>query len=79
MTNFEVAKKIVNVVVGFSTSYVVGSALKNNATPTTPIQRVETEVGAFVLGYIASELTQKYAESKMNEISDWWHKNVKKS
>lgn len=76
MTRTEVAKTIVNAVVGFSTSYVVGNVVRNNVTPDSTLRKVEAEVGAFVLGYVASDYVQKVAGVKMDEAIAWWTKNV---
>jgi hypothetical protein len=77
MSKLDVAKKILNPLVGLSASFVVSSIIRNNVTPTSTIRKIETEVGAFVIGYMVADAATKYAEVKVEEIATWYNVNIK--
>lgn len=73
----KIAKTVVGIVVGLGTSTIVKSIIENNVVPTKKYQIVTIFFGAAVIGMMASDATSKYAETKIDEINNWWTKNVK--
>lgn len=77
MTKFDVAKKALSFTVGFGTSAIVGSVIKNNAAPSNTADAVSMPVAGFVIALMVSNATQKYTDAKMDELRDWYLKNVR--
>jgi heme O synthase-like polyprenyltransferase len=79
MSKIEAAKQITKFVVGGSVGFSVANALSNNVTPATKIQSVERFVAGIAVGMMASEVTDRYTDQKIDEIVAWWNENVKKA
>lgn len=79
MSKLDLAKAAAKTTVGWSASFVIGSIIRNNATPATKIQEVELLVGSFVLGSMVAELASEYTDRQIDNTVAWWAANVKKS
>lgn len=79
MTKLEITKTAVSFVVGAGTSKIVVSIIKNNTQPENLTDTVTMTAGAIVLGTMVADVTKKYTDTKIDEIADWWTKNIKKS
>lgn len=79
MTKLEFTKMAVNIVVGAGTSKIVGSIIRNNATPANLADQVTMTAGAVVLGSMAADASKKYTGDKIDEMASWWNENVKKN
>lgn len=77
MTKFDVAKKAVSLTVGFGTSAIIGSAIKNNTAPDNTADKVAMPVAAVALAWMISDVTKKFTDAKMDELYDWYLKNVR--
>jgi hypothetical protein len=78
MTKLELAKAAAKNTVGWSTSFVIGSIIRNNATPQTKLQEVEIVVASFVLGGLVAEAASEYTDRQIDSAVAWWNANVKK-
>lgn len=76
MTKIEITKKIAKFVVGASTGFTVSNALHNNVGAEKTHQKVERYVGSTVVGIMVSEQAETWTDRKIDEIHDWWKKNV---
>jgi hypothetical protein len=76
MTKLDITKIVVTTVVGFGASKIAKSICLNN-TPTDNIpDKVMVHSAAFVAGMMASELTRKYTNAKIDEIAVWYNERV---
>jgi hypothetical protein len=66
MSKAMIARKTVQMIVGISTSAVVGQIVKNNTNPKNLLEKTEMVIGAMALGAVASNL----AEDAMMKIWD---------
>jgi hypothetical protein len=66
MSKAMIARKTVKLIVGISTSAVVGQIVKNNTNPRNLLEKTEMVIGAAALGAVASNL----AEDAMMKIWD---------
>lgn len=72
----EIAKKVVSTVVGLGTTKIVNDVIENNTHAEKLHEKVEVKAGAVVLGMIAADRTSAYTDTKIDEITAWWSKNV---
>jgi Na+/glutamate symporter len=77
MTKIEIAKKAVSLTVGFGTSAIVASIIKNNAVPGNTAEKVAMPVAQFVLAMMVSDVTKRYTDVKSDEAVAWYNENVK--
>jgi hypothetical protein len=78
MTKLDIAKKAISLTVGFGTSAIVGSVIKNNSAPENLPEKVAMPVAAFMLTMMVSDVTKRYTDAKVDEVVAWYHENVKK-
>jgi len=76
MTKIDIAKKMVNLVVGIGTSKIVSSIIQNNVRPEKVTDKVTVACASLVLASMAVDFTKLYTDDKIEEISDWWISNV---
>lgn len=76
MTKLEATKKVAKFVVGLSTGFTVSNAIANNVQAEKPHQKVERYVGSTVVGYMAADQAETWTDRKIDDIADWWKKNV---
>lgn len=77
MTKLELTKIAASTIVGFGTSMIVKSICINNTQPQTAPDKVMVYSAAFVAGMMASDLTSKYTNHKIDEAAHWWKTHVK--
>jgi hypothetical protein len=74
-----IAKKIVSTIVGFGTGKIVHDIIANNVPTDNTAQKVSVASASFVIGTMAVDATSSYTDAKIDEIVDWWSKNVTKT
>lgn len=79
MTKLELTKAVVGLAVGSGASKIIHSIIKNNVQPSGVIDQITLVAGSIVLGSIAADASKKHSDIKIEEIADWWKKNVKTS
>jgi hypothetical protein len=79
MTKLEITKIAVTTIVGFGASKIASSICINNTQPDNIADKVMVHSAAFVVGMMASEVTRKYTNAKIDEIADWYNRNVTKN
>lgn len=72
-----IAKTVVGFVVGAGTSKIVKSIIDKNVEPEKKTDKVAVASASLVVGSMAADATKKYTDAKIDEIVDWWEKNVK--
>jgi uncharacterized membrane protein len=73
----EIAKKAVEIVVGFGTSRIVGSIVSNNVPTTNLFQKVTVTVASVAIGSLVAEKTAEHTNEKIDEMVDWYRTNVR--
>lgn len=71
MTKLQITKIVVSTVVGFGASKIAQSICLNNTQPDNLPDKVMVHSAAIVVGMMASELTRKYTNAKIDEIAEW--------
>lgn len=79
MTKTDIAKNIINFVVGAGTTKIVHQTIKNNTNPETVTDQVTIGAGSVVLGAMAADASKSYTDAKIDEMVSWWNTNVKKN
>jgi hypothetical protein len=79
MTKLEIAKSAAKFIVGAGTATIVRTIISNNVTPEDITQKVTVTAGSIVLGSLVADVTSSYTGAKIDEIADWYNKNVKKN
>lgn len=72
-TKTEVTKTIAKLVVGTSVAFTVTNVLRANTPAPKTHHKVEAYIGAFVLGWMVSELAEEWTDRKVDEIVAWYH------
>lgn len=78
MTKIDIAKKAVSLTVGFGTTAIIGSIIKNNTAPDNLPEKVAMPVAAVVLTMMVSDIARRYTDVKVDEAIAWYNENVKK-
>lgn len=80
MPNFisktDIAKNVVGLIVGAGTAKITKRVISNNIEPEKKVDKVTVTAASLVIGSMASDATRKYTDAKIDEIVDWWAKNV---
>lgn len=76
MKKIEIAKKIVSSIVGIGTGMIVKQIIENNVDTNTVASKVAVGSAALVIGSAASDMTSEYTNAKIDELTDWWNKNI---
>jgi hypothetical protein len=74
MNKTSVAKKIVRLIVGGSTYYVVNAIIKNNVEPDSRVHRIETKIATVALGSAVAATTENWASSLVDSVVTGWNK-----
>jgi len=77
MTKLDFVKTAASFVVGAGTTTIVASIIKNNVQPRNAYDKVTVVAGSIALGSMAASATKKYTADTIDEMADWWKKNVK--
>ena len=77
MTPVQITKVVSRFVVGLSTGACVGAVVKNNvAPPENTIQKVETEVGSYVVGAMVADVSRVWVDRKIDNAVLWINQNI---
>lgn len=79
MTKLDITKIVVTTVVGFGASKIAQSICLNNTQPDNIADKVMVHSAALVVGMMASEVTRKYTNAKIDEVAAWYNSNIKKN
>lgn len=79
MTKTFIAKKIVTSIVGFGTSTIAQTIIKNNVPTETTFQVISVNSASAVIGLMASDATSSWTDAKIDEAVNWWKTNVTKT
>lgn len=79
MEKRKITKLAINLVVGASAGYVIGSILKNNVTADTIPQKIKAQVGGYVLGAMVSERASSWTDAKVDAVFAWWDNKTQKT
>lgn len=77
MTKLDFTKKAVGLVVGFGTGKIVKTIISNNVPMDSVTDQVTVTAGSIVLGSMVGDLSTRYTDVKIDQIADWWKRNVK--
>lgn len=78
MTKLEIAKRAISLTVGWGTSAIITSAIKNNTAPSNAADQIAMPVATFALGWMISERTREFTDRKVDEVAAWYNENIKK-
>lgn len=78
MTKLDFAKRAISITVGWGTSAIITSAIKNNTVPANAADRIAMPVATFALGWMISERTREFTDRKVDEVAVWINENIKK-
>ena len=70
MNKLDITKTVIGFVVGAGTTKIVTGIILHNTDP----EKVTDKVA---IGSMTADLTKKYTSAKIDEIAEWWDKNVK--
>ena len=76
MTKLDITKTVVSTIVGIGTAQIITAISINNTQPQKVTDKVTVTAGSVVMGYIAADVTREYTNRKIDEIANWWKKNV---
>ena len=63
-------KKIAKFVVGWSSAFTVGNALRNNVRPKNSVQEAELIIGSIAIGAVASEAAEAWTDKMVDMVFD---------
>lgn len=78
MKTVAIAKKIVSTIIGIGTAKIVKDVIENNVETDSVYQKVTVRTSSVAIGYAVSELTTDYTDRKIDEIVEFWQKNIKR-
>lgn len=73
MNKTKVFKFATRIVVGIGTTTVSNSIIRNNVTPSNPVEAVSVAVASLVIGSMATEATKSHTERKIDEFLATWN------
>jgi hypothetical protein len=74
MNKTKAFKFVTRIVVGVGTTTVSNSIIRNNVTPSNPVEAVSVAVASLVIGSMASEATKSHTDNKIDEFLASWQK-----
>lgn len=77
MTPIDIAKNVVNFVVGAGTYRISKSIIDHNTDPETTYQKVSNNAASLVIATMAADATTSWTDQKIDEFVLWWKENVK--
>jgi hypothetical protein len=72
MNKLNAFKFATRLVVGIGTTTVSNSIIRNNVTPSNPVEAVSVAVASVVIGSMASEATKSHTNRKIDEYVELW-------
>ncbi len=76
MTKLEITKFAAKTIVGIGTGKIVHGVIATNVPSGGIVTKVTVIAAAVVVGMMASEATEKFTETKIDEAAAWWKENV---
>lgn len=76
MDKIQIARKALGLVVGISVGYVTGSILKNTVTADSPLQKVQAQIGGYVIGAMVSGVAVNWADEQVSSLLTKLKKNA---
>lgn len=76
MTPIDIAKNVVNFVVGAGTYRISKSIIDHNTDPETTYQKVTNNTASLVIATMAADATTSWTDAKIDEFVLWWKENV---
>lgn len=77
MTKLDFTKKAVGMIVGFGSGKIIKTIIENNVPTETITDQVLVGSGSYVLGAMVGDLSTRYTDVKIDQLADWWRRNVK--
>ena len=71
-----ITKRIVSGIIGYGTSKIVHQVIKNNTEIETTRDWVGITSTRYLAAYVAADMSKTYTDAKIDEIVDWWKKNI---
>lgn len=79
MTKLDIAKRVTSFIVGVGVTKIVQGVVSNNTDPEKVTDQVAIVAGAMVLGSMTSDMTRKYTDARIDELSAWYNDKFKKN
>lgn len=79
MDNITLAKTAVKLTVGFGTSKIFSSIVRNNVVINTPTEKVAVVAASFVIGQKAAEVLGEFTDAKIDAAAAWYEKRIQKN
>lgn len=79
MTKLDITKIVVTTVVGIGASRIAQNICLSNSPMESMPDKVMAHSAALVVGMMASEVTRKYTNAKIDELAGWYNSNIKKN
>lgn len=79
MSKINHVKLASKIVVGFSTSFVVANALRNNIIPDNSTQKVMLFIGSVVVGALVADHAENYVMKMIDENVAAWNEKAAKT
>lgn len=76
MTKLDIAKRATSFIVGVGVTKVVHAICQNNTQPQTITEKVTVGAAGVVIGMIATDVTRKYTDAKIDELVAWYKANI---
>lgn len=77
MNKLDITKTVIGFVVGAGTTKIVTGIILHNTDPEKVTDKVAIAAAGVAIGSMTADLTKKYTSAKIDEIAEWWDKNVK--
>ena len=73
MNKIEVFKFAARLVVGVGTTTITNSVIRNNISPSNPLEVVSTAVASVVIGSMASQATRSHTDTQIDGLVEAWN------
>jgi hypothetical protein len=73
MNKVKTFKFAARLVVGLGTTTISNSIIRNNVTPSNPVEAVSVAVASLVIGSMASEATRSHTERQIDSLVETWN------
>lgn len=77
MNKIDAFKLAARIVVGAGTTTITNSIIRNNVTPSNPIEQISTAVASVVIGSMAADATKSHTSARIDAVVEAW--NARKS
>lgn len=69
MSKLDMTKKVVKIIVGWSTAYTVGNVIANNVAPDNKFRKAEAVVGGVVVGSMVADAAEDHIDRKIDDLA----------